>query len=148
MHVSEPCVIVCVAETKRNTSAFLSWQCEFAATEMSNIDTNARHDGTGKNERNASAVSRVTPKMHLAAGAWRSVVISNLSPHELALSQNPKAQPYLGIPPTTGYLSWVVVRIECPVIGVRVLRDRHWEARALQGGFFSQGGGRAGKHDL
>ena len=69
---------MCVAQAKENTSDFLSWQCEFAATEMSNIDTNARHDGTGKNERNASAVARVTPKMHLAAGAWRSVVISNL----------------------------------------------------------------------
>ena len=47
---------MCVAQAKENTSDFLSWQCEFAATEMSNIDTNARHDasGAGKNERNAS----------------------------------------------------------------------------------------------
>ena len=96
---------MCVAQAKENTSDFLSWQCEFAATEMSNIDTNARHVAAAQNEHKYAALSYVPPKVHLSPSAYCSVVISHLLQNMLALSPNPWTPPHLVISRNTEHQS-------------------------------------------
>jgi hypothetical protein len=132
---------MCVAQAKENTSDFLSWQCEFAATEMSNIDTNARHVAAAQNEHKDAALSCVPPKAHLSPSAYCSVVISHLLQNLLALSPNPWTPPHLVISRNTEHLFWLVVRAGGHVIGVEVLRDRKLEVGARRDGFFLLGWG-------